>query len=165
MLNYTEMYSASLRPFGMTVASFNAQLAEIHLSMIKHWGDMQCEIIRRWTAPLAAARDEQVSNPDAAVPEVNDRAMNDAHQPDEADAGGDAPDEQPSSAAVSVAGKPVAVNAAIAILSNPALASEAATRSSNDAVGDEVRDDVADDIAAEIQREVQQEFESPSARP
>lgn len=144
MWNYTEMYSASSWPAGATVASVSQALADIHLSMINHWGEMQRDIIRRYTTSIEqqgfiAASDEQ-------TPHVEDTAA----EPDEGDVEDFAVDE------------PVTHNAALAILNNPALAAEVATRGANDAVDYEVHDDVADDIAAEIQREARPEFDPPN---
>lgn len=176
MWNYTEMYSASLWPSASAIASANQALAEIHLSMIKHWGEVQRDIIRRCTHSVdsdggveqpsfAAAADDRTADLDDTTPERNEHSVDDAAAPDGIDAAADQTDDDQRGAEVSSVDEPVARNAAMAILNNPALAAEAATRSANDAADYEVRDDVADDIAAEIQREVRQELNPPDTGP
>jgi hypothetical protein len=142
------MYSTSLRPWGKSIASATDALAEIHLSMLNYWGEIQRDIIRRYTASIA---DGSAHNGDDT----------DADAPDAVDAEG-GPEADKPSVEVSATDEPAALNAAQSILNNPALAAEAATRQANDAADFEVRDDVADDIAAEIQREVRQEFNPPA---
>jgi len=176
MWNYTELYSASLWPSASAIASANQALAEIHLSMIKHWGEVQREIIRRCTHSVdgdgdveqpsfAAAADDRTADPDGATPEPNEHPVGDTAPPADTDAGAGKADGDRRGAEVSAVDETVTRNAAMAILNNPALAAEAATRSANDVVDYEVRDDVADDIAAEIQREVRQELNPPDTRP
>lgn len=173
MWNYTEMYSASFWPSRPIIASLNQALAEIHLSMINHWGEVQRDMIRRYTnsgvnveqASFVAAAEDRTSTPEDAAPEPDEQSLGDALPPDDTDAEADETDEEQRGAEVSAVDEPVTLNAAMAILSNPALAAEAATRGANDALDYEVRDDVADDIAAEIQREVRQEFNPPNTQP
>ena len=178
MWNYTEMemYSASFGPSASAIASINQALAEIHLSMINHWGEVQRDIIRRCTssvhsdegvqqASFAAAADDRTSDLDDKTPEPDEQSVDEAAAPGDIDAAAGQTDEDRRGAEVSAVDEPVTRNAAMAILNNPALAAEAATRSANDAVDYEVRDDVADDIAAEIQREVRQELNPPDNRP
>ena len=176
MWNYTEMYSASLWPSGSAITSFNQALAEIHLSMINHWVEVQRDIIRRCTHSVdsggdveqpsfAAAADDLTANLDDATAEPSEHPVGEAAAPDDTDAEAGMTDGDQRDTEVSAIDKPVTRNAAMAILNNPALAAEAATRTANDVADYEVHDDVADDIAAEIQREVRQELNPPDTRP
>lgn len=160
MWNYSEMYSASLRPWGTSLVSASDALAEIHLSMIHYWGEVQREIIKRYTAPVVdEANVEQASFAAAGDDQATDLDEAPAHDDSAAEA---EPEEDQPDMETSAAEEPVPLNAAMAILNHPALAAEAATRQADDAMDYEVRDDVADDIATEIQREVRQEL-NPSA--
>lgn len=153
MWNYSEMYWASLRPSTAAVAT----LAEVQRSMIQQWGEVQRDIIRRCTAPFAASSAAPTS------PTEPERSPTASPPEPEHTAGGEV-DDNVEQADVDAATDeaPAMHNAALAILNNPALAAETATRRANEPGEYEVRDDVADDIAAEIQREVQQEFGRPS---
>lgn len=183
MWNYTEMYSTSLSPSGAAFASVSQTLADIHLSMIHYWGQVQRDIIRCYTisgvdvnadsgsvgdleqASIAAAGDDQTSKLGDTAPEADRQSMGDALAPDDTDAEVGEAETGERGMEVSPVDEPVTLNAAMTILSNPALAAKAATRSANEAMDYEVRDDVADDIAAEIQREAQQELAPPDTRP
>jgi len=148
--NYTEMYSTSLRPAVAVIASLNQALTQIHLSMIHQWGEVQRDIIKHWTH--RAERDVAIEQPGFVAASSEDT-----------DAEAVETEQEHSDTEVPEVDEPAIPNAAMAILNNPALAAEAATRRADDAVDYEVRDDVADDIAAEIQREAQQEFNPPPA--
>lgn len=148
MHNHTETYPALSSPSDATFASLYEAIAEFQLTAISYWGDRQRDFIARCTTPLVRLESALAPRTDAGLGLPEDTV---------AGAGDQNGDE--NGAAVD---QPVSHNAAMAILTHPALASAAATRSSNDTVTEDVRDDVADDIAAQIEREVRQELEPPA---
>ena len=135
MLTFTEIFPPTTRLFFESIVSLNETLLESVLSAAGAWTNVHYQLTKSLFFPTTYSAVHLGS--DTAVPPMSSDA-----QPDESLT----PEQQPHP-------RTDMPNAAVAILSNPALAAGLVPNEEIPIEPEEVRDDVADDIAVEIQRE------------
>ena len=140
---FTEMFPAFMRPLAVSVDRLNEMLLDSAMGVAGAWSPSQNDFnrylpgrpaysaIQPRPARIVLVSASLAHTGTASVPAPQPQGQ-DKHLP----------------------------NAAVAILTNPAMAAGVARASDSSAEPEEVRDDVADDIAAEIEREAQEEIAS-----